>query len=146
MRLGVLVVPAALVALLTAPFASAAFEVQISVNPSLVEVGKPVRIVLRSFSLDGGKHMLADEPGRKLRVEVVSPAKRVIRVTLAHAGPGVWRATYRFGTVGRWQVRVANWPTGGQGPKLYVQVRPKRPPPTTTTTTTTTPATTTTTP
>ena len=46
----------------------------------------------------------------------------------------------------RWQVRVANWPTGGQGPKLYVQVRPKRPPPTTTTTTTTTPATTTTTP
>ena len=141
MRLGVLVVPAALAALVSAPLASAAFEVRINVNPSIVQVGKPVRIELRSFSLNSGKHVLADGPGQKLRVEVVSPAKRVVRVALAHTALGVWRGTYRFRSVGRWQVRIANWPKGGQGPKLYVRVRPKQPPPTTTTTTTTTPAT-----
>jgi hypothetical protein len=147
MRQGVLVVLAAFAALLTAPSAGAAFEVRISVNPSIVEAGRVVRIELRAFTLDGGKHMLADDPGRGRRSEVVSPSGRVLRVALRHVAPGIWRGTYRFPTVGRWRVRVANWPNGGQGPQLTVQVRPPKPLPATTTTaaTTTTGTTTTTT-
>jgi len=123
MRQGVLVVLAAFAALLTAPSALAAFEVRISVNPSLVAPGRLVKVELRSFSVVKGVRSLADDPGRGLRVEAVSPAGRVVRIGLRHTSRGIWRGSVRFPTVGRWRVRVANWPNGGRGPQLTIEVR-----------------------
>ena len=123
MRQGVLVVLAAFAALLTAPSALAAFEVRISVYPSIVEPGRLVKVELRSFSVVKGVRSLADDPGRGLRVEAVSPAGRVVRIRLRHPSRGIWRGSVRFPTVGSWRVRVANWPNGGRGPQLTVQVR-----------------------
>jgi hypothetical protein len=130
MRQGALVVLAALVALLTAPSAVAAFEVHISVNPSIVKTGRLVKIELRSFSVVKGVRSLADDPGRRLRVEAVSPSRRVVRIGLRHTARGIWRGTFRFPTPGRWRLRVGNWPNGGQGPQLTVQVRRADVPPT----------------
>jgi hypothetical protein len=128
MRQGVLVVLAAFAALLTAPPALAAFEVRLSVNPSIVEPGRVVKIELRSFSVVKGVRSLADDPGRGLRVEAVSPAGRVVRIGLRHTSRGVWRGSFRFPTLGRWRVRVANWPSG-RGPQLTVAVREGPPAP-----------------
>ena len=128
MRQGVLVVLAAFAALLTAPAALAAFEVRLSVNPSIVEPGRLVRIELRSFSVVKGVRSLADAPGRGLRVEAVSPSGRVVRIGLRHTSRGVWRGSFRFPTLGRWRVRVTNWPSG-RGPQLTVEVREAPPAP-----------------
>jgi hypothetical protein len=124
MRQGFLVVLAAFAALLTAPSALAAFEVRISVIPSIVEPGRLVKVELRSFSIVKGVRSLADDPGRGLHVEALSPAGRVVRIGLRHTSRGVWRGSFRFQTLGRWRVRVANWPaSGGRGPVLTVEVR-----------------------
>jgi hypothetical protein len=123
MRRGVPYGLAALAVLLAAPSASAAFEARLSVKPSVVDVGKPVRIELRVFSIVRNKKALADRPGRRLRIEAVSPSKQVIRIALRHVSRGVWRGSYRFGSAGRWKLRIGNWPKG-PGPKLTVRVRP----------------------
>jgi hypothetical protein len=128
MRRGVPYTLAVLAVLIAAPSAAAAFEAHLSVNRSVVDAGKSTRIELRVFSIAGGKKTLADKPGSRLRVEVVSPAHRVIRVRLQHVSRGLWRGSYRFLSAGRWKVRIANWPNG-RGPELSVQVRPVEPTP-----------------
>ena len=123
MRRGVPYALAVLAVLLTAPSATAAFEARLSVKPSVVDVGKPVRIELRVFSIVRTKRTLADRPGRRLRIEAVSPSKQVIRIALRHVSHGVWRGTYRFESAGQWRLRIGNWPKG-PGPHLTVRVRP----------------------
>jgi hypothetical protein len=130
MRPGVLVALAtAAVALLATPAAEAAFAAQLRVKPSVVDVGRVVRIELRAFSLDGGIRRPDDQSGLRLRVEAVSPEGRVVRVGLRHAARGVWRGTYRFRTAGKWQLRIGNWPKGAHGPRLFVTVRELAEPP-----------------
>jgi hypothetical protein len=126
MRRGVPYALAVLAVLIAAPSAAAAFEAQLKVNRSVLDVGKSARIELRVFSIAGGEKTLADKPVSRLRVEVVSPTHRVTRVRLQHVSRGIWRGSYRFLSAGRWKVRVANWPNG-RGPELTVQVRPVEP-------------------
>jgi hypothetical protein len=121
---GVLV--ACLLAATPSAASTSAFRASLSVKPSIVEVGKPVRIELRAYSLVGGRQELADEPGRRLRVEAVSPSERVVRVPLRHVSRGIWRASYRFRSAGAWKVRIGNWPKG-RGPELTVRVKPVGP-------------------
>ena len=118
-----MVVVAASVALLAAPVADATFAARISVNRSVVDAGAPVRIELRSYTLDKGLKQLDDRTGRHLGVDAVSPEGWVEHVALRHVARGVWRGTYRFGGAGKWEVRVANWPADGPGPRLFVRVR-----------------------
>jgi hypothetical protein len=124
MRRGVLYALVVLAVLVAAPSATAAFEARLSVSPSVVDVGKPVRIELRVFSIVHEKKALADKPGRRLRVEAVSPSKVVVRVALRHVARGIWRGSYRFESAGRWTLRIANWPKGKRAPQLSVRVRP----------------------
>lgn len=126
MRRGGLCGLALLAVLIAAPSASAAFGARLSVNPAVVDVGKATRIELRVFSIVGNKKTLADEPARRLRVETVSPSKRVTRLALRHVSRGIWRASYRFQSAGLWKVRVGNWPKG-KAPQLTVRVRPLKP-------------------
>ena len=123
MRRGVPYALAVLAVLLTAPPATAAFEAHLSVKPSVVDVGKPVRIELRVFSVVQNRKALADRPGKRLRIEAVSPSRQVIRIALRHVSRGVWRGSYRFKSAGRWKLRIGNWPKGS-GPQLTVRVRP----------------------
>jgi hypothetical protein len=122
MRRGVLLA-ATTVALLVAPTAGAGIAVRLSVNPSVVDVDTPARIVLRAYSVDHGVKRLDDRSGRRLHVEAVAPEGWVERVVLRHVSSGVWRGTYVFGGAGKWQLRVANWPGRGTAPRLYVTVR-----------------------
>src|SRR5207249_3439944 len=96
MRAGVLVAVATLVALVVAPSAAAALEAHLSVGPSVVDVGGVVRVELRTFLVEAGVRRLDDPAGSRLRVEIVSPESRVIRLGLRHVARGVWRGTYRL--------------------------------------------------
>ena len=129
MRLGVLVALAALVLVLAAPSSEGGFAVHLDVSASAVRVGKPVQVVLRAYALGARGRVLADAPGRRLRVEAVSPARRITRVAVRHVTRGVWKGTFRFPTIGRWKVRVGNWPKGGHGPQVAVDVRRSGPTP-----------------
>jgi hypothetical protein len=128
MRRGVVYLLAALGVLIAAPSASAAFEARLNVNPSVVDIGRAARIELRVFSIVGTRKTLADEPGRRLRVEAVSPSKRVVRVALRHVSRGIWRGSYRFRSAGRWTLRIAPW-RKGRAPQLVVRVRTTEPTP-----------------
>jgi hypothetical protein len=132
MRPGVLVALATVVALVVAPSAAAGLEAHLSVRPSVVNIGGVVQIELRTFAVQGSIRRLDDGSGSRLRVEVVSPENRVVRLGLRHVARGVWRAAYRFREAGKWQVRVANWPKPGHGPHLSLTVRePAEAPPAT---------------
>jgi hypothetical protein len=102
---------------------TAAFGASLSAKPSVVDVGDPVRIELRVYTIVAGKKTLSDKPGRRLRVEAISPTKRVLRVPLRHVSRGVWRTNYRFRSVGAWNVRIGSWPNR-HAPQLTVQVKP----------------------
>jgi hypothetical protein len=95
MRRAVLVALTALVLLPAASAAGPAFEAHINVSTSAVDVGLPVSIALRTYWVDHdrGARILADGPGRRLRVEAVAPAGGASRVPLHHASRGVWRGT-----------------------------------------------------
>ncbi|TMK72942.1 MAG: hypothetical protein E6G50_02795, partial [Actinobacteria bacterium] len=112
----------------SATSATSAFGASLSVKPSVVDVGKPVRVELRVYTLVRGKQTLTDKPGRRLRVEAISPSERVVRIPVRHVSRGVWRATYRFRSAGAWKLRIGNWPKG-HAPQLTVRVKPLGPTP-----------------
>jgi len=114
------VVPAA------AATTTTSFAATLSTKPSVVDVGEPVRIELRVYTLVAGKKTLADKPGRRLRVETISPSKRVVRIPIRHVSRGTWRASYRFQSAGAWKVRIGNWPNR-HAPQLTVHVKPVGP-------------------
>jgi len=126
MRRGVLVAAAAAVLLLaSASWGAGAYEVHLGVAHSTPVVGRAIVVTLRAYSIDGTRRSLADAPGRNLRVEAVSPARRVTRVRLRRVSRGYWRGTFRFTTVGRWTLRIGNWRGAGTGPRLIVKVQPE---------------------
>jgi hypothetical protein len=129
MRLGVLVTLAGIVLVLAAPSWGGGVEVHLNVSASAAPVGKPVQVVLRAYTLGARGRVLADAPGRRLRVEAVSPARHVTHVPIRHTARGTWKGSFRFPTVGRWHVRVGNWPKGGHGPQVVVDVRRSGPTP-----------------
>jgi hypothetical protein len=134
MRRGGPILLAVVCALIAVPSAGADFAVQLKEKPSVVGIGKLVRIELRAYTLNGTARRLDDLTKRHLRVEAVSPEQAVVRIRLHRVSRGVWRGTYRFRESGRWQLRVGNWPHGKKAPRLFVTVRePVAPPPTTTT-------------
>lgn len=127
--------------LIVAAPAGGALVARVSVEPARPAALEPATITLRSYAPvvrpDGTCCRL--EPhgprGYPFRVEVVSPAGRVVPVRVRWVGGNRWRGAVTFPTGGRWTVRVANYAQGGyrpafgSRPRITVRVAARRPTP-----------------
>lgn len=121
---------------LTAP-AGGALEVRLAIVPARPAALESTQIVLRTYlpliRADGSCCRL--EPGGPrtypFRVEAVSPAGKMSRVTVRRTKRDIWGGLFRFPISGRWTVRVANYGpsyrrVSGALPRITVDVRVPR--------------------
>jgi len=124
----------ALASVVVADAASAALEVRLNVNPTRPRAGHVSSILLRPYSdypRDDGSccRLEPADVDYPFRVEAVSPTGRIFRIQVQRTSdPFLWRATFVFRSMGRWQVRATNWGpryqhSSGARPRIFVRVR-----------------------
>jgi hypothetical protein len=110
----------AVLALATAPPASAKFKLSLVVSDRSPRAGEPVRVVLGSeIALRYDLKLIAVAPGTSWYdvVGVVTGDSSIARASIPHDGFGIrvsriapnrWRATVRFPRPGRWRLLIPN--------------------------------------
>jgi hypothetical protein len=112
------------------PAATAAhpgLAVAFSVNPTTVDAGKPVRVVMHVFDVRNGVRTLSD--AHHFHLVATSPTGKRLGIVLRRASRGTFVGTVRFAVAGRWRLSLRDWPGSGPGPVVRVQVRRAGPTP-----------------
>jgi hypothetical protein len=105
--------------------ATGRFEVHVRAQPTLVDIGAPVRTRLLIYAVTNSGRVLSD--ARRFQLVAVSPLGERIELGLRHVRRGTWSGTVRLRVAGRWLIRVSHWAGTGTVPAVAVHVRESLP-------------------